>query len=69
MVVDKHQKKAVVIDAAIPKDCIIGKNKHKEVEKYQGLIKEKKKLWKVSIMSVVTGSLGAVTPKVEVHMD
>ena len=39
-VVDKREKKVVVIDVAIPRDTNNGKKEHEKLEKYQGL-KEK----------------------------
>ena len=65
VVVDKEQKKAVVIDVAIPADANIRKKEHEKVEKYQGLKEQLEQMWKVkaSVVPVVVGALGAVTPK------
>lgn len=57
-------KKAVVVDVAIPSD----RNKEKEhykLEKYQGLREELEKTWKVkvTVVPVVIRTLGAVTHK------
>ena len=67
VVVDKEQKRVVVIDVAIPADANIRKKEHEKVEKYQGLKEELEKAWKVktSVVPVVIGALGAVTPKLE----
>ena len=40
MLIDKQQKKAVVIDVAIPSDNHIRKKEHEKLEKYQGLEEE-----------------------------
>ncbi|KAF7656848.1 hypothetical protein LDENG_00035480 [Lucifuga dentata] len=65
VVVDKKQKMAVVIDVAVPADSNIRKKEHEKIEKYQGLKEELERTWKVKfkVVPVVTGALGAVTPK------
>ncbi len=65
VLIDKQQKKAVVIDVAIPSDSNIRKKEHEKLEKYQGLKEELEKMWKVraTVVPVVIGALGAVTPK------
>uniref|UniRef100_A0A3P9LU28 D(1B) dopamine receptor n=1 Tax=Oryzias latipes TaxID=8090 RepID=A0A3P9LU28_ORYLA len=67
VVVDKEQRKAVVVDAAVPSDGNIRKKDHEELEKYQGLREELEKAWKVkvTVVPVVIGALRAVTPKLE----
>lgn len=46
VVVDKHQKKTLVIDVAIPSERNIREN-YNETEKYQGLEKDLKEMCKV----------------------
>ncbi len=67
VVVDKEQRKAVVVDIAIPSDCNIRKKEHEKLEKYQGLREELEKAWRVkaTVVPVVIGALGAVTPKLQ----
>uniref|UniRef100_A0A3B3HW39 Reverse transcriptase domain-containing protein n=1 Tax=Oryzias latipes TaxID=8090 RepID=A0A3B3HW39_ORYLA len=67
VVVDKEQRKAVVVDVAVPSDGNIRKKEHEKLEKYQGLREELEKAWKVkvTVVPVVIGALGAVTPKLE----
>ena len=62
--VDKEQKRAVVIDVAIPVDANIRKKEHEKIEKYQGLKEQLERMWKVkaSVVPVVVGALGAVSP-------
>ncbi|TWW65014.1 hypothetical protein D4764_22G0006610 [Takifugu flavidus] len=64
VVVDKHQKTVVVIDVAIPGDSNIRKKVHEKLEKYQGLKEEIERMWgmKTTVVPVVIGTLGAVTP-------
>ncbi|KAF7664173.1 hypothetical protein LDENG_00185720 [Lucifuga dentata] len=40
VVVDKEQKRAIVIDVAVPADSNIRKKEHEKIEKYQGLKEE-----------------------------
>uniref|UniRef100_A0A087YQ23 Uncharacterized protein n=1 Tax=Poecilia formosa TaxID=48698 RepID=A0A087YQ23_POEFO len=65
VVVDKQQRKAVVVDVAIPSDYNIRKKEHEKLEKYQGLREELEKAWKVktTVVPVVIRALWAVTPK------
>lgn len=65
MVVDKGQKTTVVIDVAILSDAIIRTKEHEMLEKFQGLKEKLERMWKVksTVVPVVTGALGAVTPK------
>ncbi|CAL9694852.1 unnamed protein product [Knipowitschia caucasica] len=67
VVVDKGQRTAVVVDVAIPSDGNIRKKEHEKLEKYQGLREELERAWrvKVTVVPVVIGALGAVTPKLE----
>ncbi|XP_068190807.1 uncharacterized protein [Antennarius striatus] len=67
VVMDKEQKRAVVIDVAIPADANIRKKEHEKIEKYQGLKEQLEQMWKVkvNVVPVVVGALGAVTPKLE----
>ncbi|KAK7922367.1 hypothetical protein WMY93_009269 [Mugilogobius chulae] len=64
VVVDKEQRRAVVVDVAIPSDGNIRRKEHEKLEKYQGLREELEKAWKVkaTVVPVVIGALGAVTP-------
>lgn len=47
VILDKQQRKAIVIDRAIPSDGNIKKKERDKLEKYQGLKKELGKAWKV----------------------
>jgi len=65
VVVNKLQKKAVVIDIAIPIDSNINKKENKKLEKYQGLKEEVEKMWelKAAVVPVVIIALKAVITK------
>ena len=65
VLINKQQKKAVVIDVAIPSDSNIRKKEHEKLKKYQGLKEELEKMWgvKATVVPVVIGALGAVTHK------
>jgi len=62
VVVNKLQKKAVVMDVAIPSDRNIEEEKHKKLEKYQGQNEEVEKMWELKT-AVVPGALRSVTLK------
>ncbi|XP_051916213.1 uncharacterized protein LOC127597287 isoform X2 [Hippocampus zosterae] len=67
VIIDKGQRKAVVVDVAVPSDGNIRKKEHEKLEKYQGLREELERAWKVkvTVVPVVVGALGAVTPKLD----
>ena len=64
MVVNKLQKKRVVIDAPIPSDSNIKTKEHKRLQKYHGLKEEVEKMWelKAAVVPLVIRALGAVPP-------
>ena len=63
VVVDQLYKKTVDEDVRIPSKS--RKKEHKKLKEYQGLKEELKRMWGVnaSVVSVVIGAPGAVTPK------
>ena len=63
--VDKQEKKVVVVDVAIPSDSTIRRKQQEELEKYQVLEEELERMRgvKASAVPVVRGEFGAVTPK------
>ncbi|KAK7886240.1 hypothetical protein WMY93_025861 [Mugilogobius chulae] len=67
VVVDKEQRRPVVVDVAIPSDGNIRRKEHEKLEKYQGLREELEKAWKVkaTVVPVVIGALGAMNPKLD----
>ena len=72
VIVDKIEKKAIMIDVAISGDKrIIDKEKEK-IEKYQNLKREFQRLWnlkKIDVIFVVLGALGSVTKNFEKYVD
>ena len=64
VVVDKGNKRATIIDIAVPSDYNIASKEKEKVEKYQPLREEIEKCWKVktTVVPIVIGALGAVTP-------
>ena len=54
---DKHQRKAVVVDVAIPSNGNIRKKERKKLEKYQELKEELEKMWgeKTAVVPVLIG--------------
>ena len=71
VVVDKCEKRCLIIDIAIPGDNRVGKKEEEKIEKYQQLRHEIAILWgmkKVDVIPVVIGALGAVSMKLEKWM-
>ncbi|KAK7877660.1 hypothetical protein WMY93_031672 [Mugilogobius chulae] len=62
VVVDKEQRRAVVVDVSIPSDGNIRRKEHEKLEKYQGLREELEKAWKVkaTVVPVVIVQKSAV---------
>ncbi|KAF7649567.1 hypothetical protein LDENG_00139430 [Lucifuga dentata] len=47
VVIDKEQKRAVVIDVAVPADSNVRKKEHEKIKKYQELKEELERTWKL----------------------
>lgn len=65
VVVDKQRKTAVVIDIVVLSNGNIRKKEHVKLEKCQRLKEEPERMRQVkaSVVLMVNGTLGAVTPK------
>ena len=64
VLVDKKKKACVIIDIAVPGDCRIREKEMEQIEKYQNLKIELKRLWllkKVAVLLVVVGALGCIS--------
>ncbi|XP_067940204.1 uncharacterized protein [Watersipora subatra] len=64
VVVDKENKRATIINIAVPNDYNIASKEKEKVEKYFPLGDEMEKCWNVrtTVIPVVIGALGAITP-------
>lgn len=62
VMVDKLQKRAVVIGEAIPSNCNIRKKDHEKLEKCQWLKEKMEKLRRVNVVVPASRALDAVTP-------
>ena len=72
VVVEKEEKKCIIIDIAIPGDNRVGAKEKEKIEKYDNLKWEVKKMWsmkKVEIVPVVIGALGAVSKNFELYIE
>ena len=72
ILVDKKVKSCVTIDVAVPGDCRIREKEIENVEKYQNLKRDLKRLWslkKVEIVPVVAGALGCISKGCSGWMD
>ena len=64
IVINKKERKGIIIDIAVPADAIVGEKEREKEEKYQDLKREIGRLWKlkmVEVVPVVIGALGSVT--------
>ena len=63
VVVDKKERSCKMINFAVPGDSTIEEKEKDKIEKYQDLGRELQKIWnvKVKIISLVVGSLGAIS--------
>ena len=64
IVIDKKERKGIIIDIAVPADVRVGEKEREKVEKYHDLKREIGILWKlkmVEVVPVVIGALGCVT--------
>ena len=71
IVIDKKEQKGMIIDIAVPADVRLEEKENENVEKYQDLKKEIRRLWKlrnVEIVPVVIGALGSVSAEFDTWM-
>ena len=72
ILLEKEEKKCLIIDIAIP-DNNVGLKKKDKIQKYNDLKREIKELWSVKKVDVVpvgyTGALGAVSNKLKQWID
>ena len=64
IVIDKKERKGIIIDIAVPADVRVWEKEREKVEKYQDLKREIGRLWKlkmVEVVPVVIGALRSVT--------
>ena len=67
VVVEKKERRCLVIDVAVPGDIRIEEKENEKVEKYQELKQEIIKFWemkKVDVIPIVVGALGAVSRRI-----
>ena len=70
IIVGKTNKKAQVVDLAVPEDHRIKISQQSEIENYQDLKRELKMLWnlKISVVPIVIGALGTILKSLEKHL-
>ena len=64
IVIDKKERKGIIIDIVVPADVRVGEKEREKVEKYQDFNREIGRLWKlkmVEVVPLVIGALGSVT--------
>ena len=70
VVLDKHAKMCHLIDIAVPGDSRVELKENENVQKYQDLARELRKLWqvKVKVVPVVVGALGTIPKALKKHL-
>ena len=71
LLVDKKKKEAIIIDVAVPGDSRIKIAEQRKIESYQDLKREIKKIWQlksVTVIPIVIGAQGAVTPQFKTYL-
>ena len=64
ILIDKKERKEIIIDIAVPADVRVGEKEREKMEKYHDLKREIGRLWKlkmIEVVPVVTRALGNVT--------
>ena len=64
ILIDKKERKGIIIDIAVPADVRVGEKVRETMEKYQDLQRETGRMWKLKMLEVVPvviGDLGSVT--------
>ena len=67
VVIDKDNKRALLIDIAVPPDATVEEKEQEKMDRYQDLARELKRLRKVEtkIIPIVVGTLGTVAKGLE----
>jgi len=70
VVVDKDNKRVLLIDTAVPADARVEEKEQEKMDRYQDLARELKRLWKVEtkVIPIVVGALGTVTKGLEKNL-
>ena len=70
IIVGKTNKKAQIVDFAVPEDQRIKISQQSEIENYQDLKRELKMLWnlKIPVVPIVIGALGTILKSLEKHL-
>ena len=72
ILVDKKGKSCIIVDIAVPGDCIVREKELEKIEKYQNLKIELKGLWslkKLEIVPVAVRALGCISKGFSRWMD
>ena len=72
VVLEKKEKKALLIDIAVPGDVRVEEKEEEKVTKYQCLAREVKRLWQlknVNVILIVVGTLCTIPKKLEVYVE
>ena len=69
IIVEKTNKKAQIVDFAVPADHWIEIFQQRKIENHQDVKREHQNLWniKISIVPLITGALGIIPESLEKH--
>jgi len=70
VVIDKDNKRALLIDIAVPADARVEQKEQEKMDRYQDMARELKRLWKVEtkVILIVVGALGTVAKGLEKNL-
>jgi len=70
VVVDKDNKKALLIDIAVPADARVEEKEQEKMDRYQDVASELNSLWKLEtkVIPIVVGALGLVQKGLEKNL-
>ena len=60
ILIDKKDRKGIIIDIAVPTDVRVGEKETEKVEKYHDLKREIGRLWRLKIVEVIPLVIGAL---------
>jgi len=71
VVVDKDNKRALLIDIVVPADARVEEKEREKMDRYQDLARELKRLWNVEtkVIPIMVGALGTVPKGLEKNLE
>jgi len=71
VVIDEDNKRALLIDSAVPADATVEEKEQEKMDRYQHLVRELKRLWKMEtkVIPIVVGALRTVPKGLEKNLE